>query len=164
MPAGFTDAARRLGLAAQIDRTFWIELHTSDPGDPNASTPLTRAAALNAGGIAVGNNGYYGRWVARNGFGIEGTSATEERYSNSNDVDFGSANNDDDNNGWGTIGWITIWYDANGQATANPGTNSSAAFDTHFCTMQLQTNQAVGNGDPFVIRANTIDLISRNAA
>ena len=164
MPAGYTDAARRLGLAAQIDRTFWIELHTTDPGDPNAAVPLTRTAALSAGGIAVGHNGYYGQWVARNGFTVEGALTTEERYSNSSDVDFGTADNDEDGNGWGTIGWITIWYDANGQATADPGQASSTAFDTHFCTMQLQTPQAVGNGDPFVIRANTIDLISRNAA
>ena len=164
MPAGFTDAAREIGMDAMTDRTFWIELHTTDPGNPNASTPLTRTAALSAGGIAVGHNGYYGQWVARNGFVVEGTASTEARYANQNDVDFGSADNGEDQNGWGTIGWITIWYDANGQATGDPGQTSSAAFDTHFCTMQLQTEQAVGNGDPFVIRASTIDLISRNAA
>ena len=162
MPAGFTDAARRLGLAAQINRTFWIELHTADPGNPNAATPLTRTSA--AGRIAAGTNGYYGEWVANGGFVIEGTSDTEERYSNSADVDFGSADASSNTNGWGSIGWITIWYDANGAAAADPGDGDSSAFDTLFCVMELQTSQTVGNGDPFVIRAGTIDLISRNAA
>ena len=162
MPAGFTDAARRLGLAEQVNRTFWIELHTADPGNPNAATPPTRAAAT--GRIAPGTNGYYGQWVARGGFIVEGTSDTEERYSNREDVDFGSADASDNANGWGTIGWITIWYDADAPAAADPGQADSTAFSTLFAIMQLQTDQAVGNGDPFVIRANTIDLISRNAA
>ena len=162
MPAGFTDAAREIGLDAMVDRTFWIELHTDDPGNPNAGTPLSRTTAANR--ITAGNNGYYGQWVARGGFIAEGSLATEARYSNQQDVDFGSATSANDNTGWGEVSWITIWYDNGAPATGDPGQADSSAFDTLFAVMQLQTAQTVGTGDPFVIRANTIDLISRNAA
>ena len=158
MPAGFTDAAREIGLREQVNRSFWVELHTDDPGNPNAGTPLTRTTAANR--IAAGTNGYYGQYIARNGMVVEGTLTTEARYANQTDVDFGSASG----GGWGTISWITIWYDADDAAATDPGTNASTKFDTLFAIMQLQTPQAVTDGDPFVIRANTIDLVSQNAA
>ena len=162
MAAGFSDAALELGIKEMVNRTFWIELHTADPGDPVGNAALTRASV--AGLITRGNNNYYGQHVAAGGFIIEGTSTSEARYANSADVDFGTADAGEDNTGWGTIGWISIWYDADDAAAADPGQGDPAVFDTLFSVMQLQTNQAVGNGDPFVIRANTIDLISRNAA
>ena len=162
MPAGFSDAIREIGLAAQLNRTIWIELHTADPGNPNAATPLTRTTVT--GRITAGTNGYYGRWVAQGGFIVDGTSNTEARFANSADVDFGTANSDDNANGWGTIGWITLWYSSASPTQGNPAQGNSAAFNTLLAVMQLQTEQAVGNGDPFVIRANTIDLILRNAA
>ena len=158
MPAGFTDAARELGLKEMVNRTTWIELHTADPGNPNASTPLARASVT--GRIAPGTNGYYGKFVTKGGFIIEGSSDTEARYANSADVDFGSATG----GAWGTIGWISIWYDASDADATDPVQADSTKFDTCFCVMQLQTDQAVGENDPFVIRASTIDLISRNAA
>ena len=164
MAAGYSDAALELGLKEMVNRSFWIELHTADPGNPVASTPPTRS---NIGsGIAAGNNGYYGQHIAQGGVTIETTasSGSESRYSNSGDVDFGSATSSTDTNGWGEIGWISIWYDADDEDAADPGTANSSAFDTLFAVMQLQTAQTVGNGDPFVIRANTIDFISRNAA
>ena len=162
MPAGFTDAARELGLKEQVNRTFWIELHTADPGNPNAATPLARGSVT--GRIAPGTNGYYGKFVAAGGFIVEGSSDTEARYANSADVDFGAADSSDNAAGWGTIGWISIWYDADDAAATDPVQADSTKFDTCFCVMQLQTDQSVGTGDPFVIRASTIDLISRNAA
>ena len=158
MPAGFSDAAREIGMDAMTARTFWIELHTDDPGNPDAATPLTRATIAN--GITAGTNGYYGQWISKTGFVVEGTLTTEARYANATDVDFGTAAGGT----WGSISWISIWYDANDEDAANPGTTSSAAFDTLFCVMQLQTAQTVNDEDPFVIRASTIDLISRNAA
>jgi len=162
MPAGYADAAIELGLREMVNRTFWIELHTDDPGNPVATTPLTRTTIAHR--ITAGMNGYYGQWVAKNGFIVEGSSATEARYANSADVDFGSANNDNDNTGWGEVSWMSIWYDASNADAANPNQGDSSAFDTLFSIMQLQTAQTVGDGDPFVIRANTIDLITRNAA
>ena len=162
MPAGFSDAIREIGLRAQINRSVWIELHTDDPGNPNATTPLTRQTIQN--GITVGHNGYYGQHVAQGGFIVEGSATTEARYANSADVDFGSADADEDTSGWGTVSWISIWYDADDEDAADPGTSSSTAFDTLLAVMQLQTPQAISDGDPFVIRANTIDLLLRNAA
>ena len=161
MAAGFSDAALTLGLREMVNRTFWIELHTADPGDPVANTPLTRASV--AGRITPGHNGYYGQWVPQNGFIVEGTSATQAKYSNDDDVDFGTADNSTNASGWGLIGWISIWYDGNAPAAANPGQGNSSAFDTLFSIQQLQTNQQVNTNDPFVIRADTIDLIGQNA-
>ena len=162
MPAGYTDAALEIGASAMVNRTFLIELHTADPGNPVANTPPTRTTA--AGKITNGHNNYYPKWVAKGGFDAEGSSATEARYSNSADVEYRNADNGEDENGWGSVEWITIWYDADDADAADPGTGNSAAFDTLFSVMQLQTAQTVGNGDPFVIRARTIDLISSNAA
>ena len=160
MPAGYSDAAMELGLDAMVDRAFWIELHTGDPGTATG-TALTRTTAANR--LTAGNNGYYGRYIARGGVTSEGSSTSEARYSNSADVDFGSATNANDENGWGEIQYITVWYDANAPAAANPGQGNSSAFDTCFAVMQLATNQQVNNGDPFVIRAETIDFVSTNA-
>ena len=161
MAAGFSDAIMTVGLREMVNRTIWIELHTADPGDPVASTPITRSTG--AGRITAGLNGYYGQWVAKGGFIVEGTSATQARYSNDDDVDFGTATNSSNANGWGNIGWITLWYDGNDADAADPGTGNSSAFDTLLAVMQLQTAQTVNTNDPFVIRADTIDLISQNA-
>ena len=158
MPAGFTDAIREIGLFAQVDRSLWVELHTDDPGNPNAATPLTRTTIANR--ITPGTNAYYGKYIAKGGMVVEGSSSAEARYANNADVDFGSASG----GVWGTISWISIWYDANDAEATDPVRGDSTKFDALFAIMQLQTPQAVGDGDPFVIRANTIDLVSQNAA
>ena len=165
MAAGFTDAAMTIGLNAMVNRSFVIELHTDDPGNPVATTPLNRATIANK--VTTANNGYYPEYVAQGGFVPESSSdaAVEARFANNADIDFGSATAADDNTGWGNVGWISIWYDADVPAAADPGTNTGSinAFDTLFAVMELQTAQNVNTNDPFVIRANTVDLINRNA-
>ena len=160
MPAGYSDAALELGAAAMVNRSFVVELHTGDPGTATG-TAITRANVANK--VDHEHNGYYAQYLAQNtGVTAEGSSATEARYSNAADIDFGSANSDDDTNGWGNIQYATLWYDANAPGAADPGTSSPTAFDTLFAIFALATSQTVGNGDPFVIRSRTMDIVAQN--
>lgn len=169
MVAGFSDAAMTVGAAAMVNRSFLVRLHTGDPGNPVATSPLTLSGGSNnvANLVADGTNGYQPAHIAQGGVTAEASGsaamqASEARYSNSADVDFGTASS---GGGWGNISWISIWYNAaDDDAAAPTNTAGRNAFSTHFANLELQTAQTVNANDPFVIRARTIDFISRNAA
>ena len=149
MPAGFSDAALELGAAAMVNRSFLIRLHTGD---------ICRAPA---GALQI-SNGYLPEHIAQGGVTSEGTSNTEARFSNTADVDFGTAAS---GGGWGNVSWISVWYNATDEDAGDPADATARnAFSTCFAVMQLQTAQTVNANDPFVIRARTIDFISTNAA
>lgn len=163
MPAGFSRAAIDLGAAEMIDRSFLIALHTGDPGNPVGNTPLARGAGNSAAAnsVTVGTNGYAHVIIAQGAITAEGPATnTNTRYSNTADINFGSAGS---GGGWGEIQYISVWYDANGPTQSADG-NSPGNFDTCFAVMELQTHQTVNASDPFVIRARTVDFIGQNAA
>lgn len=166
MPAGFSDAAMEIGLAEQVNRSFLVRLHTGDPGNPVGTAPLTLSTVSNL--VAAGTNGYQPEFIAQGGITAEASGsaaaqAMESRYSNSADVDFGTAAS---GGGWGSISWISLWYDADDPDAGDPGSTTADQnmFSTHFANVQLQTAQTVNANDPFVIRARTIDFVNRNAA
>ena len=142
--AGYNDVY--LDLIAQLatDRTFQVRLHTGDPGDEGTASPV------------AAENGYEHQVIPKDSAGSVTKEATG-RYSNSADVDFGAASSADDNTGWGTINWITVWYDAN-----DPANTVAGNFDTLAGKFQLATAQQVNTNDPFVIRQRTIDFVAQN--
>ena len=143
MPAGFSTAALLLGISAMVDRALQVRLHYGDPGDGGLASPIAVA------------DGYSHELVGRGGFTREG--ATGVRYSNAADVDFGAAagGNWGDGTADQPVSWISLWYDADNV--------SGVAPDTWFGNFRLSSAQQVNDGDPFVIRRNTIDIVSMNA-
>ena len=143
MPAGLSINALLLGVGAMVDQALQIRLHYGDPG-----------AAGTTNGIDA-SNGYVHELVAKGGFTREG--ATGVRYSNTADVDFGSASGGAWGDGTNTqsVSWISVWYDADNDAGVAP--------DTWFGNFRLSSAQQVNDGDPFVIRRRTIDIVSMNA-
>ena len=162
MPAGFSDAALELGAAAMVNRSFLIRLHTGDPGTPQGDALTLTGGSAAENFVTDGTNGYLPEHIAQGGVTSEGTSNTEARFSNTADVDFGTASS---GGGWGNVSWISVWYNASDDDAGDPAdADARNAFSTCFAVMQLQTAQTVNANDPFVIRARTIDFISTNAA
>ena len=140
MPAGLSDEALDLANAELLNRTMQVRLHTADPGD---------AGTLNA----VSGNAYSHQALAA-GSGVSGGWVQEVsgRYSNRADVDFGTASG----GSWGSVGWVTVWYDADDPA--------GTGYDTLLATYELATAQTVEDTDPFVLRAGTMDVTFANAS
>ena len=143
MPAGITDNALILGLAEMADRAFQGRLHYGDPGANGTENPIS-------------GNGYDHLTIARGSFTREG--ATGARFSNTNSLNWPtasggawgrSASNPDD------VAYITLWYDE-----SDPTNTVPANFDTLFATFQLTSPQRINDGDPFIIRAREMDLVS----
>jgi len=141
MPAGLSNNALLLGLTEIADRTLQVRLHYGDPGNAGTDNGIDES------------NAYAHVVVARNGFTQE-TGVT--RFSNTNDVTFADA----DGGNWGDgssdqeVGWLSLWYDADDKTNTVPGD-----FDTLLGNFELRTTQLVQDGDPFVLRRRTIDLV-----
>lgn len=142
MPIGITNDALILGLVAITNRTIQVRLHYDDPGTNGTDNEIAR------------ENGYARLMIARAGFSRESTS--DIRYSNTQQISFGPATGD-----WGdgtdnqTVSWLTLWYDRN-----DPTNTDDATFDTLLSTHEFHTSQQVTTGNPFVIQAHGIDLVS----
>ena len=142
MPAGLSDDALDLANVGLLSRTMQVRLHTDDPGDAGTSNA-----------VAPGTNGYQHQALAAGVGGSGGwVQEVSGRYSNRADVDFGSASGGT----WGTIGWATVWYDADAPA--------GTGYDTLLATYELATAQTVADTDPFVLRAGTMDVTFGNTA
>ena len=140
MPAGLSDAALDLANAELLDRTMQVRLHTADPGDAGTAS-VVNGNGYNHQPLAAGT-GASGGWIQE----VTG------RYSNRADVDFGEA----DGGSWGSVGWVTVWYDASDPA--------GTSYDTLLATYELATAQTVEDTDPFVLRAGTMDVTFANAS
>ena len=139
MPAGLSDAALDLANAELLERTMQVRLHTADPGDAGTASPVSGNGYAHQA-LAAGTGGS-GGWVQE----------ASGRYSNRADVDFGTATGT-----WGSVGWVTVWYDASDPA--------GTGYDTLLATYELATAQTVEDTDPFVIRAGTMDVTFANAS
>lgn len=146
MPAGFSPAARLLAIQLLTNRSIQVRLHYGDPGNAGTSN-----------GINV-SNGYAHVHIIQGGMTREGTGDTS-RFSNTSDINFAAASGGN----WGDgssdqpVSWISLWYDA------DDATNTiSGNFDTFMGAIELASSQQVNDGDPFVIRAMTLDLFTSN--
>ena len=143
MPNAYSSNALMLAISELANRTIQVRLHYGDPG--NAGT----ANAIHA------SNGYAHEILARGAI----TQESGSRYSNTADIEWNPASGGN----WGDgsndqpVSWITLWYDASD--AANTDANN---FDTLMATLRLASSQQVNDGDPFVLRARTLDLVSLN--
>lgn len=147
MPQGFSAAARLLAVQLLANRSIQVRLHYGDPGSAGTSNGIAAA------------NGYAHVHIAQGGMTREG-SGTTSRFSNTADINFAAASGGN----WGdgssdqAVSWISLWYDADDDDNIISGN-----FDTHMGSIELASSQQVNDGDPFVIRAMTLDLFTSNA-
>ena len=146
MPAGYSEAALELGLAAIVDRNIQVRLHYDDPGNDGT-----------ANGIDTTHSGYAHVHITKGGF----TRESAARYSNTNDINFAAATATlgSDSTTPQDVAWLSLWYDAN-----NEDNTDVSMFDTHLGNFQFRTAQTVQNGDPFVIRQRTLDIVSTSVS
>ena len=141
MPAGLSDAALDLANVELLDRTMQVRLHTDDPGNAGTQNSVSGSGYTHQA-LPRGSSGGSSGWIQE----------ANGRYSNRADVDFGSASGGT----WGTVGWVTLWYDASDPA--------GTGYDTLLATYELATAQTVADTDPFVVRAGTMDITLGNAS
>ena len=145
MPVGYSNDALELGLAAIVNRTIQVRLHFDDPGNDGTANPISP------------HGGYAHVHVAKNGF----TRESAARFSNAADISFTAATGTwgEDSSTPQDVSWLSLWYDADDADNTNAGD-----FDTHLGNFQFRTAQTVQNGDPFVIRQRTLDIVSTSVS